>query len=255
MALVQSEMIDDIKHDLGYPTVRVELDPSVWDVIIRKAFRWFKAKKGFIKTKTVQMVDGQYEYPWPTDAYSITDAILPRRTDLSDILSLGFFDIVPAQFVASNTTQPVSQSAGTMRFDMSAYVQLLQSLEMRRRVFSAEPDWVEDVPNRKIILTNRNPVGFSIQNNPLWMIVYYKTETMALGDFFGRDEELMYRYCAARAKLVLGTTRAKYGMYPAAGGPISTDGEALKQEAFAELAQLDIEIDDSQGNIGGILQG
>jgi hypothetical protein len=255
MALIQSEVIDDIKHELGHPTIRVELDTSVWDVIFRKAFRWFKAKKGFIKTSTVPLVDGQYDYDWPTDAYSITDVILPRRTDISDILSLGFFDIVPAAFVATASAAPTMQSAGTMRFDLSAYVQLLQGLEMRRRVFSAEPDWIEDVPNRKITLTNRNPVGFSIQNNPLWMVVYYKSETMALGDFHGRDEELIYRYCLARAKLVLGTTRAKYGSYPAAGGPISTDGEALKQEAYADLAQLDIEIDDSQGNIGGILQG
>jgi hypothetical protein len=126
---------------------------------------------------------------------------------------------------------------------------------MRRRVFSAEPDWTEDTVNRIIILTNRSPVGFSIQNTALYMIVYYKSETMALGDFHGRDEELFYRYCLARAKLVLGTIRAKYGSYPAAGGPISTDGNDLKQEAYADLAQLEIEIDDSQGNVGGILQG
>jgi len=250
MALIQSEVIEDIKHELGHPTVRVELDSTVWDVIFRKAFRWFNAKKGFIKQQLEPLQEGKYEYDWPSSAFSIADVILPRRTDISDILTLGFFDLIPANYVISSTATP----SGSIRYDLSSYVQLLQGLEMRRRVFSAEPDWQEDVSNRKIILMNRS-IGFSIQGNALFMVVFYKSETIGLEDFFGRDEELFYRYCLARAKLVLGTTRAKYGSYPAAGGPISTDGDALKQEAYAELAQLDIEIDDSQGNVGGILQG
>ena len=255
MALIQAELISDIKTELGHPLVKVELDVTVWDVIFRKAFRWFKAKKGFVKQATIQLQDGLFDYPWPSDAYALTDVVVPRRTDLSDILSLGFFDIVPAQFVATASTMPTMQSAGTMRFDMSSYVQLLQSLEMRRRIFSGEPDWIEDTINKKIMLTNRNPVGFSIQGNALFMIVYYKSETMTMADFHGRDEELFYRYCLARAKLILGTARSKYSTYPSAGGSITMDGEQLKQEAYADLAALDIEIDDSQGNIGGILQG
>lgn len=256
MPLTRTDLINEIKTDLGHPTVRVDLDDSVYDVIINKSMRWFKAKKGFIKQTSIMLTDGLFEYSYPTDAYAIVDVVVPRRTDMSDILSLGFFDIVPAQFVASNTTFPSMQSAGTMRFDMGAYVQLLQSLEMRRRIFSGEPDWIDQPPPiRKILLTNRNPVGFSIQNTQLYMIVFYKTETMAIGDFVGRDEDLFYRYCLARAKLVLGTIRSKFSQYPAAGGAVTMDGDALKTEAYAEIALLEDEITESQGNAGGILQG
>ena len=251
-----TDLINELKSDLGYPTVKVDIDDTVWQFIYNKATRWFKAKKGLIKQTPIALQDGLFEYPYPTDAYSVVDVVVPRRTDISDILSLGFFDIVPAQFVATSSTFPSMQSAGTMRFDMSAYVQLLQSLEMRRRIFSGEPDWYDLPPaQRKIMLTNRNPVGFSIQGNQLFMIVFYKTDTFLISDFVGRDEDLFYRYCLARSKLVLGTIRSKYSVYPAAGGSVSMDGGELKQEALAELQTLDEEISASQGNVGGIMQG
>lgn len=253
MTLTVASIREEIKTELGYPTVRVELDDSVFDVIVNKAFRWFRAKKGIIRSTPVPLQEGLTEYPWPSDCETLVDVLLPRRTDISDILSLGFFDIVPAQFVATSSTFPTMQSAGTMRFDMSAYVQLLQSLEMRRRVFSGEPDWYEDKSRKMIILTNRNPVGFSIDGNQLYMIAQYKTNNPQLSDIFGRDEDLFYRYCLAKAKIVLGTIRSKFGTYPAAGGPIAMDGEALKTEGYADLAKLDEEIDGSQGNAGGLV--
>jgi hypothetical protein len=253
MTLTVASIRDEIKIELGYPTVRVELDDTVFEAIVNKAWRWFKAKKGIIKRTPVQLQEGLTEYPWPSDCDALVDVVVPRRTDISDILSLGFFDIVPAQFVATASTFPSMQSAGTMRFDMSAYVQLLQSLEMRRRVFSGEPDWYEDRTSRKIVLTNRNPVGFSIDGNQLWMVVFYKTNSPTLTDIFGRDEDLFYRYCLAKSKIILGTIRSKFGSYPAAGGPIAMDGEALKTEGYADLAKLDEEIEGSQGNAGGIL--
>jgi hypothetical protein len=253
MSLTVASIRDEIKIELGYPTVRVELDDTVFEAIVNKAWRWFKAKKGIIKRAPIQLQEGLTEYPWPVDCDGLVDVVVPRRTDISDILSLGFFDIVPAQFVATASTFPSMQSAGTMRFDMSAYVQLLQSLEMRRRIFSGEPDWYEDRTNKKIVLTNRNPVGFSIDGNQLWMVAFYKTNSPALTDIFGRDEDLFYRYCLAKSKIILGTIRSKFGSYPAAGGPIAMDGEALKTEGYADLAKLDEEIDGSQGNAGGIL--
>jgi hypothetical protein len=255
MTLSVASIRDEIKMELGHPTVRVDLDDSVFEMIVHKAWRWFRAKKGIIKFDSIMLLEGYTEYDWPADCEALVDVIVPRRTDISDILSLGFFDIVPAQFVATASTFPTMQSAGTMRFDMGAYVQLLQSLEMRRRIFSGEPDWMEDRAGKKILLTNRNPVGYSIEGTQLYMVVQYKTNNPQLSDIFGRDEDLFYRYCSAKAKIVLGTIRSKFGSYPAAGGPIAMDGEALKTEGYAELAKLDEEIDGSQGNAGGIVIG
>lgn len=255
MTLTLASITEEIKTDLGYPTVKVELDAAVYSTIVNKAMRWFTGKKGVIAQIPIPLVESIDEYDWPANATTIVEVIIPRRSDISDILTLGFFDIVPASTISSNAIPPISQAGGTLRFDVSSYVQLLQNLEIRRRVFSADPDWIEDIARKKIILTNRNPVAYSISGSALSMIVRYKINNPSLSDFFGRDEELFYRYCLAKAKIILGTTRSKYGSYPAAGGPINMDGDALKTEGFAELAVLDDEIIESQGNAGGIVQG
>ena len=250
--VTREEIIKEIKADLGHPTIKVEIDEDVWDVLLAKTIRWFKAKKGLIATTTIPLIDGSNRYDWPVDAYAITDVILPRRSDINDIVSLGFFDIIPASYVIGGSSVP-----GGMRIDMSAYVMLLQSLEMRRRIFSSEPDWyVEDHPTRKIIIAIKaSNVVYSVNTSPLHMIVKYKKTTLEVTDLLGRDEDLFYRYMLAKTKVMLGTIRSKFSTYPTAGGSVTMDGDSLKNEGFSALERLDIEIDDSQGNAGGIVIG
>ena len=248
----REDFINETKMDLGYPTVKVELDDTVWDALFSKTLRWFKAHKGLIATTTIPLVDGTISYDWPAEAYAITDVILPRRSDISDILSLGFFDLVPASYVIGGSSLPSG-----MRVDVSNYVQLLQSLEMRRRVFSSDPDWfVQDYPEKKIIITvNPTNIVYSYGGSALHMIVRYKKTTLDIPDLLGRDEEYAYRYFLAKSKIVLGAIRSKYSTYPTAGGSVTMDGEALKNEGFAEIERLEVELIDSQGNAGGILIG
>jgi hypothetical protein len=248
----REELIEEIKTSFGHPTVKIELDDIVWDKIINKASRWFKSKKGLIYWLFMD-ITGVDSYDWPADALQILDVILPRRSDIADILSLGFFDIVPARIVPGISSYPSLQGAGVVHFDSSAYLQLLQTLEMRRRVFSSDPGWyVLDHPIRKIMITARDIYTAMGGGTGLKMLIFYKKTTVSLADLQGRDEDMYIRYCIARAKQVLGEIRSKYPSYPSAGGAISMNGNELKQEAVAELAGLDQEIDDSQGNAGGI---
>lgn len=248
----RQDIINEIKIDLGHPTIKVELDDVVWDVLFSKSLRWFKGKKGLIASTTIQLQDGRNHYDWPTGALAITDVILPRRTDISDLLTLGFFDIIPAAQILGGSSNPAG-----LTIDSSAYVMTLQTLEMRRRIFSSEPDWyVIDYPIKKIVIAVKaSNVVYSINTAPLHMIVFYKKDDIDVTDFLGRDEEMFYRYMLAKAKVMLGTIRSKYSTYPTAGGSITMDGDALKQEGFAEIERLEIEIDDSQGNAGGIVVG
>jgi len=247
--LTKESLIQEIKTDLGEPTIKIEIDNQVWDVIINKAIRWFRAKKGLIVKTLVPLMEGVQEYPWPVGATTVTDVILPRYNDLSQILTLGLIDIVPADFLIGSTTR-----SSRARVQISEYVQLLESLENMRKVFGAEPDfYIEESPIKLIRLTQKSS-SFA-PNLGLMMLVYYKKDDISITDFLGRDEDLIYRYCLAKTKMILGTIRSKYSTYPSAGGSITMDGEALKAEAKEELTLLDTEIDDSQGNAGGIVTG
>ena len=251
----RSEVIEEIKSDLGYPTVKVEIDDVTWDKIFSKALRWYRAKKGHIVTTLVPLEVGRTEYDWPADAYAIQDVVLPYRSDVADILSLGFFDLVPAAYVLGGTSYPAGMQSGTMQASISSYVQMLQMLEMRRRVFSSEPDYmVIDAPSKKIIITTKNAAN--APGTPVMsMVVFYKKENVDIPDLIGRDEYIIYKYCLAKAKGILGMIRRKYANYPAAGGAVSMDGADLIAESKEELEKLEEEIDGSQGNYGGIVVG
>ena len=243
--MTRDELIDDIRSDLGEPTVKVELDPVSFDKIINKGLRWFRAKKGLITTAPITLLPGLREYDFPLSAYEIVDVYLPFRSDILDVASLDFFDIIPANSLQVSSSNYGSGGGGSFRFDSSGYMQMLQTLNQRRRIFAAEQDWY--VLGNKIHVQHKNLSGTAV--------VFCKKDNIDVTDFRGRDEDLFYRYCLAKAKAVLGTIRSKYSTYPAAGGSITTDGEALKAESRDEMAKLDEEIADSQGNAGGIVTG
>jgi hypothetical protein len=260
---------------LGAPTIKVEVDDAVWDKIFSMAFRWFKAKKGVVKIWIQPLIDGQNCYPLPPGGFKVVDVIMPRSNDIAAYLTLGFFDIIPAQGLGFS-----SGSASTLNGFYSGYVQLLQSLETRRRVFNADPDW-EQVGNQLIIsggggtcssimvpsssCAGCGSVSGDISGSVsgmefdcdvpvgLGMLVYYKTNDFVIEDLIGRDEDLIYRFVLAQVKKILGRIRSKYKSYPAAGGMVDTDGPELIEEARLEMEILEEEISESQGSMGFIV--
>ena len=226
----------EIKVELGEPILEVELDDTVWPVIIDRCKRWFKAKKGVLGCINVSLVPGKMEYDFPDNACAIIDVILPMRSDIQSLLSLGFFDIVPLNAMSLGSTTSAFNS-------YSAYTQILQSLETRRRIFSADPDW--EVLCNKIIITGS--AGICAGEGTGQMLVVYKKEIWSTEELKDRDENLFFRQMLGQSKYFLGRIRSKYKSYPAAGGPIDTDGPELLEEAKEDFLKLDEEIADSQG--------
>lgn len=269
--MTKEELKKQVLAELGAPTVKVEVDDAVWDKIFSMGLRWFKAKKGVVKLWIQPLIDGQNCYDMPPNGYQIVDVIMPRTNDIAAYLTLGFFDIIPAQGIGFSQT-----SASSLNGFYSGYVQLLQTLETRRRVFNAEPGW-EQIGNKLIISggggncssimvpsgcvgcggsvsgVSGDVSGFAFDcevSVGLGMLIYYKTNVFGVEDLVGRDEDLIYRFILAQVKKILGRIRSKYKSYPAAGGMIDTDGPELIEEARAELEVLDEEISESQGAMG-----
>ena len=230
----------EIELELGAPVIDVELDEKSWTAIVQRTKRWFKAKKGVIDCVSVPVVPGKIQYDFPDNACAIIDILLPRRSDIQSLLSLGFPDIVP--FNALDTL------ASTSKFNSySSYVQVLQSLETRSRIFSAESDW--QVLCGKINIMG----GCSSKDSSGMMLVVYKKEEWSVDELKDRDEQLFYDYMRASAMHLLGRIRSKYKSYPSAGGSIDTDGPELIDEAKEEYLRLEEEISESQGPMGVVL--
>jgi hypothetical protein len=236
------EFRKEIELELGEPIMSVELDDTQWDAIFARTKRWFKAKKGVLDCATIPLNPGVFEYDFPPNACRIIDVLLPRRSDIQSLLSLGFFDIVPLN--------ALNIGAVTSAFNSySSYVQILQALETRRRIFSADPDW--EVLCNKIHVIGGDGVCAGEMSGQ--MIVVFKKENWEIDELKDRDENLFFRYSLATAKYFLGAIRSKYKSYPSADGPIDTDGPELKEEYKQEIELLDEEIAESQMPMGVII--
>lgn len=235
------EFKKDILFELGAPILDVEISDEQWCSIIRRSKRWFKAKKGVLDCESKPIINDIFQYDFPDNACTIIDIVLPRRSDIQSLLSLGFFDIVPLN--------ALNIGAVTSAFNSySSYVQILQALETRRRIFSADPDW--EVLCGKIQLIGGSGLCAGEQSGS--MLIVFVKESWEVDELKGRDENLFFRYMLTTAKYFLGRLRSKYKTYPAAGGPIDTDGPDLIDEYKAEIELLDEEIAESQGPMGGM---
>lgn len=231
------QLKQEILSQFGYPVVKVELDDTQWDGIVRRSRRWFQAKKGVLGCELMSINEGQTEYTIPTNAWVIRDIILPSRSDVSSLLSLGFFDVVPL-----NSMNLGSITSGFNSY--SSYAQILMALETRKRVFGAEPDWF--VIGDKIHVAGMKSGGASVSGFSGKMLVFFTKKEWDVDELRDRDEDLFYRYTMNEAKYVLGRIRGKYKDYPAAGGSVAMDADDLLSEYKDDKAILEEEISESQ---------
>lgn len=233
--MTEEEAKEGILSKLGFPVVKVEIDDTQWPHIFRGALRWFRAKKGLISCYMLPIADGIVEYPVPPNSYKIVDVVFPRKEDIGTLFNLCMFDLIPANGMFGGNYGFISSS-------FADYVQALQTIETRKKIFGADPDWIEECG--KLIITPYTTASFAT-GYPA--VVYYKADNIQFNDLKGRDEDLIYRYATNEARYVLAKIRGKYKTYPSADGQINTDADDLMTEYREEKEALEMEISDSQG--------
>jgi len=233
VANIKAEFLSDMGGGEG-GLVTVELSDVAFTNSVKAAKRWFTAKKGFIIYRPVTVVAGQLEYKMKDDVQQVLDVIFQVPTDVAAFFTMGFFDIIPYGPNSMMTSGP-----GMSNY--SGFAQLLQATEMRKRIFSVEPDWQYDQQTKLLHVTARGG-SFSAA-----MLVQLKVNDFDPGHLNDKDDYLFVRYVKAKCKEVVGRTRSKYDSLPGAGGPTTMDGNRLLDEAKEELLALDIEIFASQG--------
>lgn len=235
----REEIISMIKSDLGASVVKVELTDDQYDQLIKKAKMWFQSRKGLIGCHHFTVVEGDQSINTISDSYKNLDVILPGTYKYADALGwCGLTDLIPASGHFGNLTP------GYVTFDVTGYVQVMQTLQQRSQVLGLNKSWFEDC----------GKIYMHSTTNGQAMLVY-KRKSWTIEELVGRDEWMFYRYCLAIAKSIIGMIRRKYSSYPAAGGPMSMDGAEMIAESKEEIIALDEEIFGSQGNAGGILIG
>lgn len=232
---IKEEFLSDLGAGEG-GLVTVELSDAAFANALKASKRWFTAKKGYQIFRPIPAVSGQTEYKMKDDVAQVLDVIFEVPSDVSAFFTLGFFDIIPW---GPNTLLSFNSGLG----NYSGFVQLLQFNETRKKVFSVDPDWYYDQQNKSLKVTQRqntlSPGGI--------MLVQCKLNDFDPATLSDKDDYIFVRYVKATCKEIVGRIRSKYDALPAAGGPVSLDGQRLLEEAKEEKEKLEVEIFASAG--------
>jgi hypothetical protein len=215
---------------LGAPIVTVELAECHLEMAVEDAKRWIAAKKGVIRRGELTTVPSQTIYRLPDDVDTVTEvAFEGNALDLSftGLSGGGFF--LPEQMSQIPYQALAAPSSGGL---YSSITQVLQNIDMDRRVLSIDLDW-NWFPLKKELFLTPTPL------TSLRVIYFYKSRAFNISDLSEREHLLLRRYAFARAKEILGEIRGKYDGYPTAQGSASLNGASLKQEAADEFEKLD----------------
>jgi len=219
-----------ILRRLGAPIVEVELAECHLADAISDAKRWIAAKLGVIRRGELTTVPSQAVYQLPPDVDTVTQvAFSGNALDLSftGLSGGGFF--LPEQMSQIPYQALASPRSGGL---YSSITQVMQNIEMDRRVLSIDKDWDWWPLQRELFLT---PTPTTAEK----VIYFYKSRAFNITDLSERVHLLLRRYALARAKETLGETRSKYDGFPTAQGSAALNGAALKQEAADEMAKLE----------------
>lgn len=112
----------------------------------------------------------------------------------------------------------------------------LQYQTLIGRLFGSDLMFTWQPQSHKLTL-HRRP---AMQENILLWVYNYRPDNVLLADTYAR--QWLRDYAIAAAKMMLGEARSLYGNFIGPQGGTSLNGDALKQEAIADMQRLEDEI-------------
>lgn len=233
MSLVNAQLMNEeelrqwILRRLGAPLHQVQLCEQHVTDAVETARRWFSAKKGVIKLFFEDVVPNQVEYTLNCEIDKVLDVSFSDHDRWS--FSYSFYPLLDRDLIPYEIFSAGPQG----RF--STYVQVIQQIEMARRILSAELDWRQE--GRKLFVT---PAPHDVKT----MLIEAKIHWVKIEELTERDHDLVKRYALAKAREDLAWVLGKYG-YPGASGDITINFDRLYDQAREELEKLEEEISES----------
>lgn len=253
-----SNLKNYILHNLGYPSVRVELTEEQIIECIIDALTLFTKHCGEIEYKLivanptgqnfVEIPDDPDYQSFPTpdpDPFNPTPPsndtnVKLRATSIIDVvfsattldrlgkalmtggLAGGFEDYsLPLNSYLSGGSSYISD------FDITSYYLYMQKLEDFKNTIGLKQTW--EILNNKIYLY---PADYS-WDDPIGIL--YKP---AVTEEYAEQETWIKEYALARAKIILGRIRSKLSGFNSGGMNIAADGESLISEGREDVATL-----------------
>lgn len=224
----REDLVREMQLRLADDIVDVELDRDHYDVAIDSAMKKYRQLSAGAVEESVIFIQTQInvtEYTLPDEVMEVRR--LYRRGVGSNSGTGSNFDPFDVAFNNMYLLN-AGQIGGLATFD--AFSQYKETIG---RIFGSEYNflWNRNTKQLKILrnVSTDEEVAVGVYN--------FIPEKLLLGDIYAG--KWLGDFALAQSKLILGEARSKYmGGIPGAGGNIVLNGEAMKQEAQAEMEML-----------------
>lgn len=230
------QLQNEIRYELGYPVVDVELTPEQLDYIVDKGLSELRSrssipyKRGFFFMAIEANSQKYYLTNKIQGMNKIVDVLGVYRTT-SSFLSSAHGAGVYGQIVLQHM-----YNMGT--FDLLSYHIMAEYTKLMEMLFAARLTFTWNEQDRQLFIHHRFAMG---EKMVCIEATTERTEQDLLTDRYVRA--WMRRYCLATARLILAETRGKFSTLPGASGSITLNASDLRQASQQEIEKCIEEID------------
>ena len=230
----KQEIFDYVFNSLGGGMVDVELDPAHYETAIKDALDRFRQRSD-------NSVEESYIFlPLVKDQndYTLADEIIEVRQIFRRSIGSrsgggdGGTLFEPFNLAYTNTYLLASSNMG----GVATYNMFSQFQELVGRMFGSFIEFKWNTTTKKLTILQRPRQGEEV----LMYVYMYRPDTELFKDYLAK--KWIKDYTLAKCKYMLGEARSKFNTIAGPQGGTTLNGDALKQEAIAEMERLDAEV-------------
>jgi hypothetical protein len=241
LATQKQEIFDYVHTMLGGGMVDVELDPIHYETGLKKALTRFRQRSDNSVEESYVFLTlelDQNEYVLPKEVVEVRQVFrrsIGSRSGGGD----GGTVFEPFNLAYTNTYLMASSNMG----GLATYELFAQHQELVGRMFGSFIEFKWNTVTKKLTVLQRPRADEKV----LLYVYNYRPDSQLLDDYMAI--QWIKDYTLASCKYMLGEARSKFATIAGPQGGSSLNGDALKQEAQAEMEKLETEV--SQAVSGG----
>jgi hypothetical protein len=241
LATQKQEIFDYVYTMLGGGMVDVELDPIHYETGLKKALTRFRQRSDNSVEESYVFLTlevDQNEYVLPKEVVEVRQVFrrsIGSRSGGGD----GGTIFEPFNLAYTNTYLMASSNMG----GLATYELFAQHQELVGRMFGSFIEFKWNTVTKKLTVLQRPRADEKV----LLYVYNYRPDSQLLDDYMAI--QWIKDYTLASCKYMLGEARSKFATIAGPQGGSSLNGDALKQEAQAEMEKLETEV--SQAVSGG----
>lgn len=230
------ELIDSIRHQLGYPQVEVELTRQQMSYAIDSALESLRKRSGMAYKRGFMFLDVEPR----RQHYLLTD----KRIGYNRIVEITELHRVTSAFLAHPEGRglygqmALQQLYSMGSFDLISYHLVSQYIDTMERMFASKLNFMWDEDERKLSIFKE----FYKKERVLMEVAVERTEQAMIKDRYLKS--WIEKYAMVMCRLMLSEIRGKFSSLPGAGGGVTLNAGELSARADAELMELYQQIDD-----------